>query len=70
MLASGVIGHLFSSLNALQRCLLLAAAGMLVFASKVLLAAGLAVGLGVAAWSFVARRAAPAAASTLPGSGS
>ena len=51
-LASGVIGHLFSSLNALQRIFLIAAAGLLVFPSEQLTILGLILASISFVWSF------------------
>jgi TRAP-type uncharacterized transport system fused permease subunit len=51
-LASGVIGHLFSPLNALQRMFLIAAAGLLVFPSQQLTILGLILAGISFAWSF------------------
>ncbi|MCU0560033.1 MAG: TRAP transporter fused permease subunit [Desulfobacterales bacterium] len=56
-LAAGVIGYLLAPLNALQRLLLLCAAGLLVFSAQAVEIAGLAVVLGVGLWSFFDRRA-------------
>jgi len=55
-LAAGVIGHLFSPLNALQRGLLLIAAGLLVSASGTIAVIGLSTGLTVFIWSLICRR--------------
>jgi TRAP-type uncharacterized transport system fused permease subunit len=57
-LAAGVIGYLLAPLNALQRALLLCAAGLLVFSAQTIEVVGLAIVVGVCAWSFIDRRAA------------
>jgi TRAP transporter 4TM/12TM fusion protein len=57
-LAAGVIGYLIAPLNALQRALLLCAAGLLVFSAQTLEMVGLIIVIGVSAWSFFDRRAA------------
>ena len=57
-LAAGVIGYLIAPLNALQRALLLCAAGLLVFSAQTLEMVGLIIVIGVSAWSFFYRRAA------------
>ena len=50
-LASGVIGHLFSPLNTLQRAFLLVSAGLLVFPSQKLIIIGLTLAGTSFAWS-------------------
>jgi len=57
-LSSGVIGHLFGPLKALQRMLLLAAACFLVFAGEFYIILGLSAGLGAFAWSYLEGRSA------------